>query len=684
MSTNDSDRNVTTGSGADFSANSHAGANTGTNAHAGANSNYGAENSSNTKPRRRGIGRRNAVSTTRDMLGIVAVVLIVIILALFIALNFNSDESTIEIDDRYHSFSDGWRLQTSERDEIISLPAFVEIEAYGSARLSKELPQLSPHYAIATRNYHQELSAYANDTLLYHFPNENKNVKRSTLTDDWNMIKLDESMTGQTFTLEFTADKYGFSGYIKPAYLGEDNALVYFLRSELAVPYGMAVSVIALGVILLVLGLVYRKYNDDRCQIIAGLMLISIGIWVTNRSKMPLLLVGSSAKFFLSFLCLMIESILILMYVQEKFKEKNRKLTRNLIIGFSIFLIATTIVLYVINFPIDQAVPIAYFCIFLASVYLIYMLWGVSYGKDSSKLTSFTTRSNRIELIATVIMVAGVVLGIIIDFAIGSDRLWTDVGALPKISLNSFAVGQLLVHIYRSYHHVEEREELQSKLHDSQLELMMGQIQPHFIFNTLSSIRTLIKIDPDTAYTMIYDFSNYLRANVDNVTNLDGIKFAAEVEHISSYANIEKVRFGDRLTVEYDIQSSDFIVPPLSIQPLVENAIKHGVMKDVDGGTVILRSYTDGDYNIVEVEDDGVGFTPERLREIRNSLTSDDYGDYGEDTINLTGNGSENHKSSGMRNIYLRLKEISDADLFIESEVGKGTKVTVKFPIQSH
>ena len=72
------------------------------------------------------------------------------------------------------------------------------------------------------------------------------------------------------------------------------------------------------------------------------------------------------------------------------------------------------------------------------------------------------------------------------------------------------------------------------------------------------------------------------------------------------------------------------------------------------------------------------------LREIRNSLTSDDYGDYGEDTINLTGNGSENHKSSGMRNIYLRLKEICDADLFIESEVGKGTKVTVKLPIQSH
>ena len=132
---------------------------------------------------------------------------------------------------------------------------------------------------------------------------------------------------------------------------------------------------------------------------------------------------------------------------------------------------------------------------------------------------------------------------------------------------------------------VQDRTLVTQRLQESQLELMMGQIQPHFIFNTLSSIRTLVMVDPPIAYDMIYDFSNYLRANVDNVTNLEGIPFASEVSHIKSYVNIEKVRFGDRLSMEYDIQIDSFIVPPLSIQPLVENAIKHGVCRKPEGGT---------------------------------------------------------------------------------------------------
>ena len=621
----------------------------------------------------------NAASTIRDMIGIVAVILTIAILVLFIGLNLFSDESTIAIEDRYQEFSKGWRLQAGDRDEIVDLPASIHIEPNESAYLSKELPRLSQYYAVATRNYHQRLTAYVAGRDIYHFPPTDRNVKSSIITDDWNMIKLDENMTGQIFTMELTAGDYGFTEYIKPAYLGEDNSLIYYLRANTAVPYGMAVSIIALGLVLIILGFVYGKYNDDRCQIIAGLMLIAIGTWVTNRSKMPLLFMGSSFRFYLAYISLMIEPVLILLYVSEKFKSKNKKFTNGLLMGFSIFLLAVVLIVHFTNYPVHQAVPIAYVSIFLVSVYLLYMLWQVSFGKDTASITPFAVRTNRIEFFATLIMVVGVVLGIIRDFFVGNDRLWTDIGAIPKMALNAFAIGQLLVHIYRSYHTVEERERLQGKLHDSQLELMMGQIQPHFIFNTLSSIRTLIKVDPDTAYSMVYNFSNYLRANVDNVTNMDGIGFSSEVEHINSYVNIEKVRFGDRLEVEYDIKEHDFIVPPLSIQPLVENAIKHGVTKNVGGGTVWLRSYSTDDYYIVEVEDDGVGFTPERLEEIQKSIENHDHME-GSSEVNLTGNGSENHRSSGMRNIYLRLKEMSNADFDIESTEGKGTKVTVRFP----
>lgn len=626
-----------------------------------------------------------ATITLKDMVSVVAGILIVIITGLFILLNFNSEgnDSNMAIEDRYKDFSLGWHLQVGDRDEFVNLPVEIHAEANEAIYLSKTIPRLSQYYAVVTRNFHQELTAYVDDMVIYQFPAEEKVLPGFIITDDWNMIHLQESMEGKLLTLKFQTGDYGFSGYIKPAYLGEDNSLIQYLRASTAVPYGMAVSILAFGIILIVLGLIYSKYEDSRSQIIAGLMLAAIGVWVINRSKMPILLVGSSAKFYLAYICLMLEPILIMLYAGEKFKSKNRKVTHGLTIAFIVYVAVVLLAVHILQYPLDQAVPLAYLAIFLSSIYLIRMLWPISFGKESEQLSAFLRHSNRIEIIATIIMVGGVCLGIVFDFVLGSDRLWTDVGVLPKISLNSYAIGQLIVHIYRGYHNVEQREDLQGKLHDSQLELMMGQIQPHFIFNTLSSIRTLVKVDPDTAYNMIYDFSNYLRANVDNVTNLAGISFASEVEHIKSYVNIERVRFGDRLNVEYDIKVSEFTVPPLSIQPLVENAIKHGVVKKIGGGTVWLRSYAEGNYNVVEVEDNGVGFTPERLEEITRSMTEADDFNYMETDAqpNLTGNGSENHKSSGMRNIYLRLREMANAEFELYSQEGQGTKVRVLFPI---
>ena len=197
------------------------------------------------------------------------------------------------------------------------------------------------------------------------------------------------------------------------------------------------------------------------------------------------------------------------------------------------------------------------------------------------------------------------------------------------------------------------------------------------------------------------------------MTNLSGINFASEIGHIQSYISIEKVRFGDRVNVKYDIKVNDFIVPPLSIQPLVENAIKHGICKKAEGGTVWIRSYPTEHYNVVEVQDDGVGFSEEQLNRVFSGGSEDELGvdkmlDVStiEETINashlldaqgnrieisreiiasgaenLTGNGSEVHNSSGIRNVILRLKEMSNASVEIDSKEGEGTLFRVLFPI---
>jgi len=197
-------------------------------------------------------------------------------------------------------------------------------------------------------------------------------------------------------------------------------------------------------------------------------------------------------------------------------------------------------------------------------------------------------------------------------------------------------------------------EEDEKKLHEANIRIMMSQIQPHFIYNTLSSISTLITMNPYDAQKALDDFTDYLRANFSALTQTKLVSFRDELMHIKTYANLEKHRFNDRLNMVYDIQVIDFPVPPLTIQPLVENAIKHGILKKIEGGEVTLRTYEDENAYYVEIEDDGVGFDMEKI-------------DF------------SNNKHIGLNNVRHRLKSMCKGDIVFSSQVGKGTKVVVTF-----
>ena len=196
--------------------------------------------------------------------------------------------------------------------------------------------------------------------------------------------------------------------------------------------------------------------------------------------------------------------------------------------------------------------------------------------------------------------------------------------------------------------------EEQRKSKDAQIKVMMSQIKPHFIYNSLSSISTLIDIDPNKAQKALDEFTEYLRRNLSSLTENNLIRFEEELRHIEAYVNLEKVRFGDRLIVIYDIGTTEFNVPPLSIQPIVENAIKHGILKRVEGGRLVFKTYETDDAYIVEVIDNGVGFVVSEV------------------------NFDEN-KHVGLKNIEYRLKSMCNADIKIDSELEKGTRVVVTF-----
>ena len=163
----------------------------------------------------------------------------------------------------------------------------------------------------------------------------------------------------------------------------------------------------------------------------------------------------------------------------------------------------------------------------------------------------------------------------------------------------------------RIEHRVQEQEKL---LLAAKIEALKSQINPHFLFNTLSSVSSLIRSEPDTARTVIQKLSGLLRKLMRSHEQF--VTLREELDSIDEYLAIEVIRFGPRLNVEKQIAADtlDVIVPSMILQPLVENAIKHGLARKVGRGRITIRSRRDCDTLRVDVEDDGLGISDDRLQ----------------------------------------------------------------------
>lgn len=200
--------------------------------------------------------------------------------------------------------------------------------------------------------------------------------------------------------------------------------------------------------------------------------------------------------------------------------------------------------------------------------------------------------------------------------------------------------------------HGKKIAEQNEKLIEQQTQIMISQIQPHFLYNTLTSIHHLCDINTELAQKTIQDFSAYLRGNMDGIKSLTPIPFEKELSHTKTYLAIELLRFSDILNIEYDIQVTDFEIPALTLQPLVENAVKYGIRSREDGGTVLISTKRENGKIYVSVHDDGMGFDPSK-------------------------NDSDGRSHIGIENTRRRLQLMVNADLIIDSKIGTGTTATI-------
>jgi sensor histidine kinase YesM len=254
-----------------------------------------------------------------------------------------------------------------------------------------------------------------------------------------------------------------------------------------------------------------------------------------------------------------------------------------------------------------------------------------------------------------------IVIGLMVDALYVNGLLGINFSSVMPVCFFIFVLFTSIIHairIKRIFNYALSAQQLETELERANVQIMLSQIQPHFMYNALNTIKSLIKRDPEKAENAVIDFSLYLRGNMDSLTKTDPIPFSEELAHVKYYCNIEQLRFQDKLDVFYEIGPDSFYVPTLSVQPIVENAIKHGVTKKAEGGSVTISTSEDDDNFYIVVEDDGVGFD---VKEAFNKQF-------------------DKRSHVGLKNIKERFETIMGAKVYVESEIGVGSKFTVKLP----
>ena len=235
-------------------------------------------------------------------------------------------------------------------------------------------------------------------------------------------------------------------------------------------------------------------------------------------------------------------------------------------------------------------------------------------------------------------------------------------GALEGLNIatgyidETFAFGVFFFYMYLiSVHENRIRADLVQKeleLSKQELTLLRQQIRPHFVFNTLHIIKSLVRKDPPKAIKGLEDFSDYLRANLDRISSEGLVSFEEELGNIEAYVSLAMADESKGVNMVYDINEHYFRIPPLSIEPLIENAIKHGL---TNGGTVTLSTTSDENSYIITVSDDGGGFDINETKE------------------------AKKRRGIGITNSRARIEKLCGGTLDITSDAS-GTKVTVRIP----
>ena len=565
----------------------------------------------------------------------------------------NVRRDDIVYDESLLSFDTNWKI--IENGSVVSeapVPGITETAKGGSVVISNTLPaSVTGGTYLAFMGADSFVTAYIGGEEVYSSP-AIRQRGRLTPLPGWIFIPLEAEYSLKRISLLFTYPYGSSSGILPKILIGTHSEVLLYASYSAYTSLYIGISMVALGILVLIFALATPSIEGMSQSFTCLCLFISaLGLVLINQAGIPRMDNDIYyAEYISSNLIIRVLPVLHSMHMYFSVSREREKKAYLFIFAFSFAFFALSALLHFIGVWDLSASLYPARALMLLELFISFCFYVKEAGKGRGEAKAKTGRiCSALSAIGILFLMAGIGAGMLgRRFSLSYASSFKCLGALVFALLGCASI------IIMAYRNTFDKLVLANEITKSRVSLMISQIQPHFIYNTLNAIMAMVKQAPDKAYNTISDFSKYLRYNINALSSVELIPFSEELKHIKVYMDIEKERFGKRVDIVYDIGDDDFVLPPLSVQPFVENAVKHGVCKKSEGGTVRLSTSEDRDFYIVTIEDDGAGFDTSLLESDKRGV--------------------------GIKNTMYRLKTLADAETNIESEKGKGTKVTIRLP----
>lgn len=460
---------------------------------------------------------------------------------------------------------------------------------------------------------HRDVAVYLEEQEIYNSGTEGRVLFGKLAPSRWNRITIPENSAGKELRIHSDVEYRWIS---REYVYGTDEQINQWLHQRYGFIQLIDAGIIGIGGIFVLFGsFSKRKTRVSELPLYLGQVMILMGLLLRVGFKgIPIHWMNEYGKDLIGYLTFF--TAMIPMYIYFSKKEYTTKLFEKTCYTVAVVqLIIVTIVfllhgLNIVDVSDTLWLGAAFWGIFTFLILIRSIALFVRKRNLTTTLTLFSTVSWTLMVPLEVIRI------LFFKYYIRTYGILSRACFVVTIALGvlTYAYSIQIMEVQK-----ERTEEENKKL---QFQLLSTQIRPHFILNTLGAIRAMVMEDAKKASDLLYDFSMYLRKNIEEKDYTKPIPFGEELDYIETYLRLEQTRFGERLKVNYHIQEKEFWVLPLSIQPFIENAVKHGLFQKKSGGTLEISTYKKDGQIVIEIRDDGVGFEVENLPTILNEKKS--------------------------------------------------------------